>query len=173
MINFGEQYSTRVKDEDIGKAGVFTLKLENNNNTFEINPTVAERSADFVITVRDNTLIDYELYKSLSFKVINMIYIYSIIKFVNRYKLFRLRFPSSIHRFPSSIPSFSIIHSIVFHSIIQIVAQEVGPATNLSALVPVTISLRDVNDNSPIFDQESYEVTLSENVTEGSRVTQV
>lgn len=76
MINFGEQYSTRVKDEDIGKAGVFTLKLENNNNTFEINPTVAERTADFVITVRDNTLIDYELYKSLSFKVINIIYFY-------------------------------------------------------------------------------------------------
>lgn len=76
MINFGEQYSARVKDEDIGKAGVFTLKLENNNNTFEINPTVAERTADFVITVRDNTLIDYELYKSLSFKVINIIYFY-------------------------------------------------------------------------------------------------
>lgn len=69
VINFGEQYSCRVKDEDIGKAGVFTLKLENNNNTFEINPTVAERAADFVITVRDSTLIDYELYKSLSFKV--------------------------------------------------------------------------------------------------------
>lgn len=56
---------------------------------------------------------------------------------------------------------------------IQIVAQEVGPATNLSALAPVIIFLRDVNDNSPIFDEESYEVTLSENVTEGSRVTQV
>lgn len=55
----------------------------------------------------------------------------------------------------------------------KIVAQEVGPATNLSALVPVAIFLRDVNDNSPIFDEESYEVTLSENVTEGSRVTQV
>lgn len=157
MINFGEQYSTRVKDEDIGKAGVFTLKLENNNNTFEINPTVAERSADFVITVRDNTLIDYELYKSLSFKVINMIYILLLNSLIDT----------------NFSNSFSIIHSIVFHSIIQIVAQEVGPATNLSALVPVTISLRDVNDNSPIFDQESYEVTLSENVTEGSRVTQV
>lgn len=56
---------------------------------------------------------------------------------------------------------------------VQIVAQEVGPATNLSALAPVIIFLRDVNDNSPIFDEESYEVTLSENVTEGSRVTQV
>lgn len=36
VINFGE-YSTKVKDEDIGKAGVFALKLENNNGTFEID----------------------------------------------------------------------------------------------------------------------------------------
>ncbi|XP_076544712.1 uncharacterized protein LOC143305366 [Osmia lignaria lignaria] len=122
VINFGEQYSTRVKDEDIGKAGVFALKLENNNSTFEIIPTVAERSADFLITVRDNTLIDYELYKVLSFKI---------------------------------------------------VAQEVGPATNLSTSVPVTIFLRDINDNPPIFEEQSYEVTLSENVTAGSRVIQV
>lgn len=69
VINFGEQYSTKVKDEDIGKAGVFALKLENNNGTFEINPTVAERTADFIIVVRDNALIDYELHKTLSFKV--------------------------------------------------------------------------------------------------------
>lgn len=65
-----------MKDEDIGKAGVFALKLENNNNTFEVNPTVAERTADFIITVRDNTLIDYELYKVLSFKVSTVIHIY-------------------------------------------------------------------------------------------------
>lgn len=72
MITFPEQYSTKIRDEDIGKAGVFALKLRNNNGTFEINPTVAERSADFIITVRDNTLIDYEMYKSLSFKVFLM-----------------------------------------------------------------------------------------------------
>ncbi|XP_076629144.1 uncharacterized protein LOC143345666 [Colletes latitarsis] len=122
VINFGEQYSTKVKDEDIGKAGVFALKLENNNGTFEINPTVAERTADFVIIVRDNTLIDYELHKTLSFKI---------------------------------------------------VAQEVGPATNLSASVPAIIVLRDINDNPPVFDEESYDVTLSENVTAGTRVVQV
>ncbi|CAL7943924.1 unnamed protein product [Xylocopa violacea] len=122
VINFGEQYTTKVKDEDIGKAGVFALKLKNNNGTFEITPTVAERTADFVITVRDNALIDYELYKMLSFKI---------------------------------------------------VAQEVGPATNLSTSVPVTIFLRDINDNPPVFEEESYEVTLPENVTAGSRVVQV
>lgn len=69
MITFPEQYSARVHDEDIGKAGVFALKLRNNNGTFEINPAVAERTANFIITVRDNTLIDYEMRKSLSFKV--------------------------------------------------------------------------------------------------------
>ncbi|XP_014475326.1 PREDICTED: cadherin-86C-like [Dinoponera quadriceps] len=121
-ITFPEQYTTRVRDEDIGKAGVFALKLRNNNGTFEINPTVAERTADFIISVRDNTLIDYETYKSLSFKII---------------------------------------------------AQEVGPATNLSASAAVLIFIEDVNDNSPVFDEESYEVTLSENVTAGARVIQV
>nr|XP_011305107.1 PREDICTED: uncharacterized protein LOC105267741 [Fopius arisanus] len=121
-IIFSELYSTEVKDEDIGKAGVFALKLENNNGTFEISPTVAERVASFIISVRDNTLIDYEVHKSLRF---------------------------------------------------EIVAQEVGPATNLSASVPVTIFIRDVNDNSPEFQETSYEVTLSENVTAGTRVVQV
>ncbi|XP_028045888.2 cadherin-86C [Monomorium pharaonis] len=122
VITFPEQYSTRVRDEDIGKAGVFALKLQNNNGTFEINPTVAERTADFVLMVRDNALIDYEMYKSLSFKII---------------------------------------------------AQEVGPATNLSASANVIIHIQDVNDNPPVFDEESYEVTLSENVTAGTRVIQV
>ena len=69
VIMFIEPFSTKVKDEDVGKAGVFTLKLDNNNGTFEISPTVAERTANFVITVRDNALIDYEIYKSLRFKV--------------------------------------------------------------------------------------------------------
>jgi len=68
-ITFPEQYTTRVRDEDIGKAGVFALKLKNNNGTFEVSPSVAERTADFVIMVRNNTLIDYEMRKSLFFKV--------------------------------------------------------------------------------------------------------
>ncbi|KAG5318093.1 CAD86 protein, partial [Pseudoatta argentina] len=122
VIMFPEQYSTRVHDEDIGKAGVFALKLQNNNGTFEINPTVAERTANFILMVRDNTLIDYEMHESLSFKII---------------------------------------------------AQEVGPATNLSASATVVIFIQDINDNPPVFDEESYEVTLSENVTAGTRVIQV
>ncbi|XP_011499951.1 PREDICTED: cadherin-86C [Ceratosolen solmsi marchali] len=122
MINFSDDYSTRVKDEDIGKAGVFALKLENNNGTFEISPTVAERNANFFIMVRDNTFIDYEKSTTLRFKI---------------------------------------------------VAQEVGPATNLSTSVPVTIFLSDVNDNNPSFDSPVYNVTLSENTNAGTRVVQV
>lgn len=55
----------------------------------------------------------------------------------------------------------------------QIVAEEVGPATNLSTSVPVTIFLNDVNDNPPVFDSPVYEVTLSENAKVGTRVIQV
>lgn len=74
-IIFNEPYSTRVRDEDIGKAGVFALKLENNNGTFEISPAVTERTANFILTVRDNTLIDYEIYKSLRFQVTKFNYL--------------------------------------------------------------------------------------------------
>ncbi|XP_043267820.1 uncharacterized protein Cad86C [Venturia canescens] len=122
VVNFTEHYIAKVRDEDIGKAGVFALKLLNNNGTFEISPAVAERVANFVITVRDNSLIDYETYKSLRF---------------------------------------------------EIIAQEVGPATNLSVTVPCTIFIRDVNDNAPEFDSAIYEVTLSEDVPPGTRVIQV
>lgn len=69
VVMFDKPYLTRVRDEDIGKTGVFALKLGNNNGTFEIMPTVAERSAEFVVTVRDNALMDYEMRKSLEFMV--------------------------------------------------------------------------------------------------------
>ncbi|XP_033229645.1 titin [Belonocnema kinseyi] len=122
VVMFSDPYSTKVKDEDVGKAGVFALKLAGNNGTFEVSPAVGERSVNFIITVRDNSLIDYELHQSLHFKI---------------------------------------------------TAQEVGPSTNLSATVPVTIFLRDVNDNSPKFDIEFYEVEISENSTVGTKVVQV
>lgn len=52
-------------------------------------------------------------------------------------------------------------------------AQELGPATNLSASANVTVYLNDVNDNAPVFLALSYNVELPENVTAGSRVVQV
>uniref|UniRef100_A0A224X735 Putative cadherin egf lag seven-pass g-type receptor n=1 Tax=Panstrongylus lignarius TaxID=156445 RepID=A0A224X735_9HEMI len=66
---FGEPYVTEVRDNDLGKYGVFSLTLEKNNGTFEISPTVGERQASFIIRVRDYTLLDYEINKQVNFKI--------------------------------------------------------------------------------------------------------
>ncbi|XP_052756113.1 cadherin-86C [Galleria mellonella] len=121
-LTFNDPYIPQVNDNDAGKNGVFSLTLVGNNGTFEISPTVAERHAQFIIKVRDNTMLDFEARKSVIF---------------------------------------------------QILAQELGPATNLSALANVTVYLNDVNDNPPVFLAQSYDVELHENVTAGVRVTQV
>ncbi|XP_063822716.1 cadherin-86C isoform X1 [Ostrinia nubilalis] len=121
-LTFIDPYIPQVNDNDAGKNGVFSLTLVGNNGTFEISPTVAERHAQFIIKVRDNTMLDFEARKSVVF---------------------------------------------------QILAQELGPATNLSATANVTVYLNDVNDNPPVFLALSYDVELPENVTAGTRVVQV
>nr|Q9VGW1.3 RecName: Full=Cadherin-86C; Flags: Precursor [Drosophila melanogaster]ACD79974.1 cadherin [Drosophila melanogaster] len=121
-LTFVDPYVPRVYDDDTGKNGVFSLTLLNNNGTFEISPNVAERSAGFLIRVRDNSMLDYEQQQSVQF---------------------------------------------------QILAQELGPATNLSALVNVTVYINDVNDNAPVFEQPAYSVELPENMTAGTKVVQV
>jgi hypothetical protein len=122
ILPFTDPYTPRVTDEDAGKNGVFSLTLIGNNGTFEISPNVAEGHANFVIRVRDNTFLDYEM---------------------NEY-----------------------VH-------LMIMAQELGPASNLSATVNVTVYLADVNDNSPVFTQSEYVVELPENMTAGTIVTKV
>lgn len=52
-------------------------------------------------------------------------------------------------------------------------AQELGPATNLSAVVNVTVYINDVNDNPPIFEQEVYIAEVPENMTAGTKIVQV
>ncbi|XP_070137231.1 cadherin-86C isoform X2 [Drosophila bipectinata] len=121
-LTFVDPYVPRVYDDDTGKNGVFSLTLLNNNGTFEITPNVAERSAGFLIRVRDNSLLDYEQRQSVQF---------------------------------------------------QVLAQELGPATNLSAVVNVTVYINDVNDNAPVFEQPAYSVELPENMTVGTKVVQV
>ncbi|GBP67367.1 Cadherin-related family member 1 [Eumeta japonica] len=121
-LTFNDPYIPQVSDNDAGKNGVFSLSLVGNNGTFEITPTVAERHVQFIIKVRDNTMLDYEARKSVIF---------------------------------------------------QILAQELGPATNLSATANVTVYLNDINDNPPVFLAQSYDVELPENVTVGARVVQV
>ena len=66
---FPEPYVTRVSDDDSGKNGVFSLTLLGNNGTFEIFPNVAERKANFIIRVRDNMMLDYEVQTSLTLQV--------------------------------------------------------------------------------------------------------
>lgn len=60
-----------------------------------------------------------------------------------------------------------------FFLLFQIRAQELGPATNLSATVDVTVYINDINDNAPVFDQEMYVVDMPENITAGTKVAQV
>lgn len=76
---FPEPYITRVSDDDAGKNGVFSLTLLNNNGTFEISPNVVERKANFIIKVRDNHMLDFEKFTSLSFQVRNSLQHHSII----------------------------------------------------------------------------------------------
>lgn len=64
-----DPYIPRVYDDDTGKNGVFSLTLLGNNGTFEISPNVAERRANFLIYVRDNHLLDYEMRHSVQFQV--------------------------------------------------------------------------------------------------------
>lgn len=119
---FSDPYDPQVSDDDMGKNGVFSLTLENNNGTFEISPTVGERRTQFLIKVRDNSYLDYEERQTVQFRII---------------------------------------------------AQELGPATNLSATTDVIVNIIDVNDNPPVFLQESYLIALPENVTAGTRVVQI
>ena len=94
---FNDPYIPQVNDNDSGKNGVFSLSLVGNNGTFEISPTVAERHAQFIIKVRDNTMLDFEARKSVVFQVnilwflLNLFYIMAlslIIKTFNLYKIF-------------------------------------------------------------------------------------
>lgn len=140
---FSDPYVPRVSDDDTGKNGVFSLTLLGNNGTFEISPNVAERRANFLIYVRDNHLLDYEERHSVQFQV-------------------------SWRRF---FPRFSGLFCEFF--VWQILAQELGPATNLSATVNVVVYINDVNDNPPVFAQEMYIAEIPENITAGQRVIQV
>lgn len=134
----------RVYDDDTGKNGVFSLTLIGNNGTFEITPNVAERRASFLIRVRDNQYLDYEKRHSVEFQVTPSIDVHECIE---------------------------LTYTVAF--LLKILAQELGPATNLSAMVNVTIYVNDVNDNLPVFEQEVYVAEVPENMTAGTKIVQV
>lgn len=142
---FSDPYVSRVYDDDTGKNGVFSLTLLGNNGTFEISPNVAERRASFLIRVRDNQYLDYEARHSVEFQV----------------------------RFFCLIFEIETDNEIFLPCIMKILAQELGPATNLSATVNVTIYINDINDNLPVFEREVYIVEVPENMTAGTKIVQV
>lgn len=90
---FSDPYVARVYDDDTGKNGVFSLTLLGNNGTFEISPNVAERRASFLIRVRDNQLLDYEMRHSVEFQVSH------IAPFIHFYTYFRVWHFGSFKRF--------------------------------------------------------------------------
>ncbi|KAJ8974157.1 hypothetical protein NQ317_003207 [Molorchus minor] len=54
--------------------------------------------------------------------------------------------------------------------IILVVAKELYTEKKLSSTATITVSVVDVNDNAPSFDQESYSATISEMATPGTLV---
>ncbi|KAJ4441941.1 hypothetical protein ANN_11804 [Periplaneta americana] len=67
---FNDPYLAEIRDDDLGKNGVFSISLRNNNGTFEISPTVGETRANFVVRVRNNSLLDYEKRHVLTFTIV-------------------------------------------------------------------------------------------------------
>ncbi|XP_060078069.1 protocadherin Fat 4-like [Ylistrum balloti] len=54
-----------------------------------------------------------------------------------------------------------------------IVATDMAKETPRSSSAYVTVSITDVNDNAPVFDQSSYEVNISRDLSTGSEVIKV
>ncbi|CAB3363388.1 Hypothetical predicted protein [Cloeon dipterum] len=69
-LTFTEPWVPRVRDDDLGLGGVFSLSLLEDNGTFEINPSVVEGSANFIVRVKNNAMLDYEKFQMLSFKIL-------------------------------------------------------------------------------------------------------
>lgn len=72
---FPDPPAPRVRDDDPGDKGVFSLQLIGNNGTFEISPSVGDRDVTFLIRVRDPAMLDYEKMPVLSFQVIKYLII--------------------------------------------------------------------------------------------------
>ena len=54
----------------------------------------------------------------------------------------------------------------------KIVATETGPSRQ-STLADVIVNIIDVNDNSPVFDQDEYRVSIRENIPPGTKIVKV
>ncbi|CAG5108414.1 Similar to Cad86C: Cadherin-86C (Drosophila melanogaster) [Cotesia congregata] len=166
-IVFNDPYFTRVRDGDIGKAGVFALKLENNNGTFEINindnpPEFQEES--YEITLSEN--------ETAGTRVIQVHATDKDTGSFGRIQYTRIIGPGN-EAFVIN-PDTGVITVAMGTSILD---REITPqlmltveacdedGKGLRGTVPLIVNLLDVNDNAPVFEKDSYEFILNSDLT--------
>lgn len=121
-INFVEQ--PHVYDE--AKCSVMKLTIRNTdhlqaNEIFDVKPSVVVHEGDFVVYVRNSTLLDYERFQNITFQVV------------------------------ATDSEFSSVRNVT----------------------TVTVTVNDINDNFPIFTQESYIARIPEDIRDGMLIIQV
>lgn len=112
-----------VDDPDVGQNSVFSLRLEDVTEVFEIEPKQVIGTSQISIRVANGSL-DYENANQRKF-------------------------------------------------IVLIVAEETLTNPKLSSTATLTVSLSDVNDNFPHFEQDTYTASVSETATEGQLITTI
>lgn len=112
-----------VDDPDVGQNSVFSLRLEDVSEVFDIEPKQVIGTSQISIRVANGSL-DYE--------------------------------NSNLRKF-----------------IVLIVAEETLTDPKLSATATLTVSLSDVNDNFPHFEQDTYTATVPETATAGQLITTI
>lgn len=112
-----------VDDPDVGQNSVFSLRLEDVSEVFEIEPKQVIGTSQISIRVANGSL-DYENANQRKF-------------------------------------------------IVLIVAEETLTNPKLSSTATLTVSLSDVNDNFPHFEQDTYTASVSETATVGQLITTI
>lgn len=112
-----------VNDPDVGQNSVFSLRLEDVSEVFDIEPKQVIGTSQISIRVANGSL-DYE--------------------------------NSNLRKF-----------------IVLIVAEETLTTPKLSSTATLTVSLSDINDNFPHFEQDTYSATVSEAATAGQLITTI
>jgi hypothetical protein len=112
-----------VDDPDVGQNAVFSLRLDDVTEVFDIEPKQVIGTSQISIRVANGSL-DYENANQRKF-------------------------------------------------IVLIVAEETLTNPKLSSTATLTVSLTDVNDNSPHFEQETYTATVSETASAGQLITTI
>ena len=131
------------------------LFLDGYEDTFEISPSLVEKSANFVISVKSNRKLtmrpprrlNWGKFLYLTYTSVPLVIIISDCTQINWYE------------------KYNIIWS-------QIAAREIGP-NKLTTKSRVTVNLLDANDNPPRFENEKYEVEVRENEEPGKVILRV